>query len=124
MKELLKNKKINLNYEILDTIEAGIVLLGKEVKSLLKSNGSIDEAFAFIKNGEIFVINMYIAPLQNALNDGYIPTHKRKLLLNKHEIQQLEYKSKKDQLAIVCDSIYTKNGKIKIKLALVKAKKR
>jgi SsrA-binding protein len=122
MKILFTNKKLNLNYHIIDTYESGISLKGTEVKSISAANASIDEAFVIFKGHQAYVINMYIAPFifGNIHNvDSY---RTRKLLLHKHEIIKLEYQSKKERLAIVPNKIYFKNNKIKIEIATCKSK--
>ncbi|GHU52125.1 SsrA-binding protein [Bacilli bacterium] len=124
MKTLLTNNKLNLNYEVDSKYEAGMSLLGKEVKSLLHADAGINEAFVLIKNNQAYLINMYIAPLKNALNEHYEPKRKRKLLLNKHEIINIDYQTKKNKFAIIASSVYIKNGKIKIEIALARAKRK
>ncbi|MDR3163815.1 MAG: SsrA-binding protein [Mycoplasmataceae bacterium] len=122
MKILFSNKKINLNYLILERYECGIVLEGSEVKSLINANGSIDEAFAIISNQQLYIINMYIAPyLYNttAKIDSY---RRRKLLMHKNEIQKISYQIKKQHLTLVPAKIYIQNNVIKIEIALAKHK--
>jgi SsrA-binding protein len=124
MKLLIPNKKINFNYFVLDTYECGIVLIGDEVKSLAKCNGNIDEAFCIIKNGEMYVLNMYIPPFINSSKiKKYIPDHKRKLLLHKSEIAKIDLLVKKQRLTIIPIKVYFSRDNIKIEIALAKHKK-
>jgi SsrA-binding protein len=121
---IFPNKKINLNYHVIDTYEAGISLKGNEVKSLVSGNGNIDESFGIIsKNKEMFLLNMYIPPFQHDSKiDKLEPTRKRKLLLNKDEIKKIDYQIKKEKLTIIPTKVYFKNDKIKIELAIAKHK--
>ncbi|MDR3329737.1 MAG: SsrA-binding protein [Mycoplasmataceae bacterium] len=122
MKLLFPNKKIRINYHILETYECGISLKGTEVKSLIKSNASIDEAFAIFKNNEAFVINMYVAPFEQGNINNVDASRKRKLLLHKTEILKIEHKAKKEKLAVVPTKVYLNHGVIKIEIALCKSK--
>jgi SsrA-binding protein len=122
MKLLLPNKKIRLNNHIIETYECGISLVGTEVKSLIKSNGSIDESFVVFKNQEAFVINMYIPPFEQGNIHNVDFYRRRKLLLHKNQIIRIEHQSKKERLAIIPNKVYAKDGKIKIEIALCKSK--
>jgi SsrA-binding protein len=122
MKLLLPNKKIKLNNHILETYECGISLVGTEVKSIMKSNASIDESFVIFKNQEAYVINMYIAPFEQGNINNVDSNRRRKLLLHKNQIVRIEHQSKKDRLAIIPNKVYLQNGKIKIEIALCKSK--
>jgi len=122
MKQL--NKKIKFNYEILETIESGIVLLGPEVKSIRDGKLSFGDSFAYIKNNEVWLLNLHISPysLDTVLKPE--PTRKRKLLLKKSEIRKLSEKLKKGSgLTLIPASIYQKKKYIKCELALCKGKK-
>lgn len=124
IKLLLPNKKINLNYFVIDSYECGIVLKGNEIKSLVKSNASIDQAFAVTSiNDEIYLINMYIKPFENNNTFKKIdPTRRRKLLLNKQEIIKIKYLVQKQKLVLIPIEIYLLNRHIKVKLGLCKHK--
>jgi len=121
---LIPNKKINFNYSIIDTYEAGIVLNGNEVKNIVKGEGSVDDAFAYIsRNLEIFLLNMYIPPFkQDSKIAKYNPTRKRKLLMHKNEIIKLVNEAKKKKLTIVAGSVYLNGNKIKVSLCTAKHK--
>ncbi len=124
MAHYAENRKARFNYEILEKYEAGIELLGSEVKSVRGGQMSLEGAFVIVRGGEVFLINANIPPYQpkNSPKD-YDPLRNRKLLLTKKEIAQLG-KSEKTNLTIVPISVYNKNRKIKVEIALVKGKKK
>ncbi|KKS23790.1 MAG: SsrA-binding protein, partial [Candidatus Nomurabacteria bacterium GW2011_GWC2_41_8] len=113
------------NYEILEKYETGIELLGTEVKSVRGGQMSLEGAFVIIRGGEAFLINANIPPFQpkNAPKN-YDPLRNRKLLLTKKEIAELAGSEKNKSLTIVPISVYNKNRKIKVEIALVKGKKK
>lgn len=118
-----RNKKANHEYFILETYEAGIVLLGTEIKSIRGSKVSIQDAYCEIKNQEMFIQNMHISPYEK----GNIFNHKedrtRKLLLHKKEIIKLFSKVKLEGLTIIPLEVYIVKGLCKIKIGLCKGKK-
>jgi len=119
-----ENRKARFNYEILEKYEAGIELLGLEVKSVRKGQIFLDGAFVIIRGGETFLINANIPPYQIANTPkDYDPLRNRKLLLTKKEIKELSENDKKN-LTIVPISVYNKGRKIKISIALAKGKKK
>ena len=120
-----ENRKIRFNYEILEKYEAGIELLGTEVKSVRGGQMSLDGSFVIVRGGEVFLINANIPPYQikNAPKD-YDPLRNRKLLLTKKEIAELAGSEKNKSLTVVPISVYNKNRKIKVNIALVKGKKK
>jgi SsrA-binding protein len=124
MAHYAENRKAHFNYEILEKYEAGIVLLGTEVKSVRGGRMSLDGAFVIVRGGEIFLINAHIPPSQikNAPKD-YDRLRNRKFLLTKKEIGELGGSEKKG-LTIVPLSVYNKNRKIKVEIASVKGKKK
>jgi len=121
---LVQNKKIHFNYEILERFEAGIELLGGEVKSLRAGRGSIDGSHVTIRGGEAYLIGATIQPYQagNLLKD-YDATRNRRLLLTKDEIAELSAHESKKGLTIVPVSVYSKNRKLKVEIAVVRGKK-
>ena len=125
MPSYVENSKVRFNYEIINEYEAGIELLGSEVKSIRSGHGRIDSAHVIVRGGEAYLINMDLPPYQ-AKNAGenYSPTRTRRLLLNKNEIKKLEESGNTKGLTIVPLSLYTKNRKIKIKIAVVRGKKK
>lgn len=122
---LIYNKKINVDYEILETFEAGIELLGQEVKSLRGNQGSLLGAHITVRGGEVFLIASNIPPYQvkNTPVD-YDPKRNRRLLLSKKEIEQLASLESKKGLTIVPISMYNKGKKIKVQIAVVRGKKK
>ena len=125
MTHYAENRKAYFNYEILEKYEAGIELLGVEVKSVRDGQMSLEGAFVIIRGGEAYLINATIPPYQakNAPKD-YDPLRNRKLLLTKKEISELRGSEKNKSLTIVPISVYNKNRKIKLEIALVKGKKK
>jgi SsrA-binding protein len=123
IKQISYNKKARFNYEIEDEYEAGVALKGTEVKSIRSGKISLKEAFAKIKNSEVFVYNMHISPYNHAYYGNHEPMRPRKLLLHKREIKKLIGKTSEKGYALVPTRVYLKNGKVKIGLALGKGKK-
>lgn len=121
MKTIVRNKKAWHNYEILEKIEAGIQLLGSEVKSLREGKSSLADSFARIDRGEVILYNMHISPYSHS-SSRQEPTRSRKLLLHRREIESLLGKVSKG-LALIPLSLYFKRGKAKVELALAKGKK-
>jgi len=125
MAHYAENRKARFDYEILEKYEAGIELLGVEVKSVRGGRISLEGAFVIARGGEAYLINSNIPPYQpkNAPKD-YDPLRNRKLLLTKKEIAELAGSEKNRSLTIVPISVYNKNRKIKVEIALVKGKKK
>jgi len=119
-----QNKKAYFDYEILETFEAGIVLIGQEVKAIKTGHISLKGSYVVLKDDELFLIGANIPPYQpkNAPKD-YQPERSRKLLLRKTEIKSLIGKSKQKGLTLVPLKVYTKRGKIKLLFGLAKGKK-
>lgn len=118
------NKKARFNYEILEEFEAGILLSGPEVKSVRAGQISLKEAFATVKQGELFLTNAHISPYKPAGKIDYNPTRSRKLLLKKSEITKLIGKSQAEGYTLIPLKIYAKNGFIKVEIGLGKGKKK
>jgi len=125
MTTYIKNKKAGLKYEILDKYEAGIKLLGFEVKSIKNNKGSLDGAHISIRGKEALLFNINIPPYQsNNTPENYDPKRNRILLLNKKEIDKLAQKEDQKGLTIIPLSMYNKGNKIKLEIAVVKGKKK
>lgn len=122
---LVSNKKAYFDYEILEKLEAGIELLGQEVKSLKGGQGSLLGARVVVRGKEVFVINMNIPPYQpkNTPKD-YDRERSRRLLLSKKEIQELEKVEGQKGLTIIPISVYNKGRKLKLEIAIVRGKKK
>ncbi|WP_456434511.1 SsrA-binding protein SmpB [Thermosulfuriphilus sp.] len=124
-KIVCQNRKARHTYNIEETFEAGISLLGTEVKSLRDGRANINEAFARIVNGEVYLYNAHISPYPHAHEAAFLdPTRTRKLLLHRHEIRRLLGKVKEKGYTLVPLKIYfNRRGLAKVELALAKGKK-
>lgn len=124
VKIIARNKKARFDYELGDRFEAGLVLAGTEVKSLRMGKASLSEAYARIKNGEVWLVGCQIQPYPFAYYDNHDPTRPRKLLLHKREIKRLTGKLAEQGYSLIPLALYFKRGKAKVELALAKGKKR
>lgn len=122
---LVTNKKARLNYEILEKMEAGIELLGFEVKAIKNNQGSLATAHVSVRGGEAFLLNFDLPPYQ-AKNtpENYDRVRARKLLLTRKEISYLNTEGEKKGMTIVPLSLFTKANKIKVDIALARGKKK
>jgi len=119
---LVRNRKAFHDYQILESFEAGIQLQGTEVKSCRERSVSLNEAYADIKNGELFLNAMNIAPYACGNRFNHEPTRPRKLLMQKKEILRLSAKTKEKGLTLVPLKLYLKKGLVKVEMALAKGK--
>ncbi len=118
------NKKARFDYDILETLEAGIVLSGPEVKSVRGNHISLTGSYVSLHNQELYLLNVHIAPYPFAgRQEGYDPTKSRKLLLKSSEIAYLGGKLAEKGLTIVPLSVYTKGRHIKVEIGLARGKK-
>ncbi|MEK7564257.1 MAG: SsrA-binding protein SmpB [Patescibacteria group bacterium] len=125
MANYAQSRKARFDYEILDKYEAGIELLGSEVKSVRGGRMSLDGAFIIVRGGEAFLINANVPPYQvNNTKEDYDPLRNKKLLLTKKELGELAGSEKNKSLTIVPLSVYNKGRKIKLEIALAKGKKK
>lgn len=119
----IQNKKAKFNFELLESLEAGISLMGSEVKSLRAGHASLDEAYANIKGSEVFLVDCNISPYERA---GYVqhePKRERKLLLHKAEIRKLLAKVTQKGFTLVPLAMYfNERGMVKVSIALAKGK--
>jgi SsrA-binding protein len=122
-KVFARNRAASHNYYIVDHLEAGLVLTGSEVKSVRDGKVVIKDAFASIRNGEIFLLNMHISPYSHARVEAHEPERSRKLLLHRREIHKLQRKIRQEGLTLVPLRIYLGRGVIKCELGLAKGKK-
>jgi SsrA-binding protein len=123
-KTVARNRKATHEYHIIDTYEAGIVLVGPEVKSIRAGKVSLTEAFARIDGSEAFLHDMHISPYGPASMWNVDPTRPRKLLLNRREIRKLIGATQQEGFTLVPLELYLKDGYVKIALALGRGKKR
>ena len=124
MKLVADNRKARHDYQILETIEAGIVLLGAEVKSLREGRANLRDSYAVVENGEVVLRGMHVSPYSHGSYDALDPRRDRKLLLNKSEIRRLIGKVEEKGLTLVALKLYfSDKGKAKVVLALARGKK-
>ncbi|NOZ61802.1 MAG: SsrA-binding protein SmpB [Calditrichaeota bacterium] len=116
------NRKARFLYEIVEEIEAGIVLQGTEVKSLRKGKVNIKDSYATVRDGEIYLVNMHISPYEQGNIFNHDPERERKLLLHKREIKRLIGKITERGMTLIPLKIYFKSGRAKIALGLAKGK--
>lgn len=125
MANLVENKKARLNYEILETFEAGLELLGFEVKSLRNQHGKLDGAHVVVRGGEAYVVGMTIPPYQPSNTPaGYEPDRSRRLLLTKKELSELAKMESQKGLTIVPLSVYNKGRHLKLSVAVARGRKK
>jgi SsrA-binding protein len=122
-KVIASNRKARHDYSILDTYEAGLVLQGTEVKSLREGKASLADAFATVDDGEVWLRNVHIPEYTQGTWTNHTPRRTRKLLLHRGEIEKLIGKTKESGLSLVPLSMYFKDGKVKVEIALAKGKK-
>ena len=119
----IKNKKAHFDYFIEEEIEFGIVLKGTEIKSIRNGQANIKDCYAIIKNGEVFLLNMFISKYENGSIFKHDERRTRKLLLNKREILKLRDKVEISGYTLVPTKLYFKGNKAKILLGIAKGKK-
>ena len=117
------NRKARFNYDIIDTIECGIVLKGTEIKSIRAGKANIKDSYGIIKNNEAYILNMHISPYENGGVFNHEETRTRKLLLHKNEILKLKNKLELEGFTLIPLKVYFVDGKAKIELGLCKGKK-
>lgn len=123
MELIAKNPTARHNYIIEDTLEAGIVLSGTEIKSIKSGKVNLKDSYAIIKNGEAFVCNLHISPYEHGNIYNLNPLRDRKLLLNKREINKLVGLIKQKGISLIPISLYFKGNFIKLELGIGKGKK-
>lgn len=122
-KLICENRKARFDYELQDKMEAGLVLTGSEVKSLRQGKANLTDAYADIKNGELFLLQAHIEPYEKGGYANHEPKRPRKLLLHKNEIKKLIGTLQTKGLTLVPLKLYFKNGRVKAALALGAGKK-
>ncbi len=118
-----KNRKAYHDYLILDTYEAGIALTGSEIKSVRANQVSLRDGYALIRDGEVWLENVHIAPYNQANRENHEPRRSRKLLLHRREINRLTGKLREKGLTLIPLSMYLKNSRAKVELGLAKGKR-
>ena len=121
-KNIAENRKAFHDFHILETFEAGIVLVGTEVKAIREGSANLRDSFARVEDGEIWLYNVHINPYTHRGYSSHEPTRKRKLLLHRREIRKLIGKVVEKGLTLVPTRLYFQNGHVKVGLALAKGK--
>ena len=122
-KNIAVNRKARHEYAVLQTFEAGIVLVGTEVKALREGKANLVDSYALIKNNEVWLLSLHISEYTQGNINNHVPTRDRKLLMNRSEIRKLIGKTKEKGLTLVPLRLYFKGGRVKVELALAKGKK-
>jgi len=124
MKIVASNKKAYFNYEIIESLEAGIALLGSEVKSIRDGRVSLKDSFAEIKNGEVFLLHMNISPYEQANIFNHDPLREKKLLLHRQQIKRLIGKIREKGYTLIPTKVFlNEKGKVKVEISLAKGKR-
>ena len=123
IERVAQNRKARYLYHILETLEAGLVLTGTEVKSLRAGKASLTDAYAMVDRGEVWLMNLHISPYEQGNQFNHVPKRRRKLLVHHRDIQRLIGKTREKGLTLVPLSIYFKKGWAKVEIALAKGKK-
>jgi SsrA-binding protein len=123
IKLICQNRKAFHDYEIVETLEAGMVLVGTEVKSLREGRANLKDSYARIKRSEVFLYDLHISPYSHASHDNHDPERVRKLLLHRQEIKRLLGKTQEKGFSLIPLKIYFKEGKAKVEIALARGKK-
>jgi len=122
-KNIAVNRKARHEYAIIQTYEAGIVLVGTEVKALREGKANLVDSYGLIKNNEVWLLSLHISEYKQGNINNHVPTRDRKLLMNRSEIRKLIGKTKEKGLTLVPLRLYFKSGRVKVELALAKGKK-
>jgi SsrA-binding protein len=122
-KNITVNRKARYEYAILQTFEAGIVLVGTEVKALRQGKANLVDGYAKLEKGEVWLVSVHISEYTQGNINNHNPVRDRKLLLNGSEIRKLIGKTKEKGLTLIPLRLYFKNGKVKVEIALTKGKK-
>lgn len=124
LKVVVRNRKARYDYEIVDTLEAGLVLVGSEVKSLRAGKVSLSDAYASPKGNELYLVNLHISPYDKATGEPHEPLRSRKLLLHKRQIRRLLVKIQERGFTLIPLQIHFRDGRAKVEIALARGKRR
>ena len=122
-KDIVNNRHAFHEYHILDTFEAGVVLQGTEVKSVMAARIQLKDSYVSVRDGEVWLFNAHISPYSHGNRQNHEPLRTRKLLLHRREIEKLERETVIKGMTLVITRIYWKNGRIKFELGVAKGKK-
>ena len=123
-KIIARNRRARFEYEVLEELEAGIALVGPEVKSLRAGKASLTDAYAVVRRGEVVLLNLHISPYEPATRENPEPRRERKLLLHRAEIARLTGKVRERGFTLVPLLLYFRGGRAKLELGLVRGKRR
>ena len=124
-KVVATNRKAHHDYDVLETVEAGIALRGSEVKSVRAAKVQLKDSYAHVRDGEIYLKGVHISQWSHSHGlDGHEPERERKLLLHRHEIDDLRVRLEREHLTLVPLSVYFREGRAKVELGLVRGRKR
>jgi SsrA-binding protein len=121
-KVIAENRRARRDYHVLERVEAGMALTGTEVKSLRDGGGNLQEAYAVLRGGEVFLVGANIAPYRQGSDANHDPMRDRKLLMHRREIEQLGDKVAQRGMTLVPLVLYLKGGRVKLELGLAKGK--
>jgi len=122
-KVIADNRKAAHDYHLLETFEAGIALVGTEVKAIRETGANLRDSYARVEGGEVWIYNVHISSYRNRGYADHEPTRRRKLLLHRHEIRKLIGKTTERGMTIVPVRMYFKNGRVKVAVSLARGKK-
>jgi SsrA-binding protein len=123
IKVVATNRKARHQYHFHDTYEAGLVLMGSEIKSIRAGRVSLQEGFVLFEGGEAWLVNVHIAPYDPASGQNHEPKRRRKLLLHRREIDRLQSHAQEKGYTVVPTKLYLKDGRAKVEIALARGKK-
>ena len=122
MRVLIDNRRVRHDFQLIDTFEAGVALLGSEVKSIRLGNATLGEAYVRIGDDGAWLVGCYIAPYVEANRENHEPTRQRRLLLHRHELLKLERGIRQKGMTVVPVKLYLKGSRIKLEIALARGK--
>lgn len=123
MKVIATNRKAQHEYNFHETVEAGLVLQGSEIKSIRAGQISLQEGFVVFEGGEAWLVNVHIAPYNPASRQNHDPRRRRKLLLHRREIDRLHGRAQEKGYTVIPTRVYLKDGRAKVEIALARGKK-
>ena len=123
IKVIATNRKARHQYNLHDTLEAGLVLQGSEIKSIRAGRVSLQEGFVLFADGEAWLVNVHIAPYDPASGQNHEPRRRRKLLLHRREIERLQRRAQEKGFTVIPIRLYLKDGRAKVEIALARGKR-
>ena len=119
----IRNRAAFHNYEMLESFECGVVLVGTEVKSIREGKANLTDAYALVRDGEVWLLNAHVSPYTHGNRQNHEPRRTRKLLMHRAEIERLAGKTVEKGLTLVPTKMYFKNGRVKVEIGLGRGKK-